>query len=129
MASCPYYWSSENNAQYLSYGASILAKTSHDGKQLNFNYGAPTKNECTSCHTISPALQGTDDLRAPIFKPIGPKARYRNWEVYCGNGEVKNQLDKWEEVGILIGVPTDNNTIYTAAVFDDSVNIQTLTSD
>ncbi|MGR6874776.1 SO2930 family diheme c-type cytochrome [Pseudomonas sp. HK3] len=125
----PYYWSSENDAQYLSYGASIAASTTHKGENLTFNYGVPTKNECTNCHTISPIRQGPDDDRVSIFKPIGPKARFLNWDYDYGSGEIKNQLTKWEEAGILTGAPTDKNTIDTAANLDDNVEIEALNSE
>jgi len=125
----PYYWSSENNAQYISYGASIPASTTHKGEKITFNYGVPTKNECTSCHTISPINQGAEDNRVSIFKPIGPKARYLNWDLDYGDGEVKNQLEKWEEAGILTGAPADKSTIHTAANLDDNTVIQTLNSE
>ncbi len=125
----PYYWSSESNAQYISYGASIPVSTTHKGEGVAFNYGIPTKNECTSCHTISPINQGPEDNRVSIFRPIGPKARYLNWDIDYGNGEVKNQLEKWEEVGILTGAPSDKSTIITAANLDDTTDIQTLNSE
>lgn len=125
----PYYWSSENNAQYLSYGASIAVSTTHKGEDIKFNYGIPTKNECTNCHAVSPIREDASDERVSIFKPIGPKARYLNWEIDYGSGEVKNQLTKWEEAGILTGAPADKSTIDSAAIFSDSVNITTLTSD
>lgn len=125
----PYYWSSKTNAQYLSYGASIPASTTHKGEKISFSYGVPTKNECTNCHTISPIRQGAEDTRVSIFKPIGPKARYLNWDYDYGSGEIKNQLTKWEEAGILTGAPTDKSTISTAAHFDDNVDIQSLTTE
>lgn len=125
----PYYWSSEDDAQYLSYGASIAVSTNHKGEELNFNYAIPTKNECTNCHAINPILQDPSDNRIAIFKPIGPKARYLNWEIDYGSGEVKNQLTKWEESGILTGAPADKSSIDTAAIFDDSVSISSLTAD
>jgi len=125
----PYYWSSENNAQYVSYGVSIPASTTHKGQEITFDYGVPTKNECTNCHTISPISQGPDDNRVSIFRPIGPKARYLNWDIDYGSGEVKNQLEKWEEAGILTGAPVDKSSIITAANFDDNTVIQTLNSE
>lgn len=125
----PYYWSSEDNAQYVNYGVSIPVSTTHKGEKLSFNYGVPTKNDCTNCHAISPIRQDENDLRVSIFKPIGPKARYLNWEIDYGNDEVENQLTKWTDAGILTGAPSDKSTIDTASNFSDSVDIQTLSSD
>ncbi|EAT12623.1 hypothetical protein HF888_11600 [Bermanella marisrubri] len=125
----PYYWSSESNAQYLSYGATIPATTTHNGQTLSFNYGVPTKNECTNCHVISPVRQDSSDNRESIFKPIGPKARFLNWDYNYGSGEIKNQLTKWQEAGILTGVPNDTSTIEKAATFDDNTQISSLTSE
>jgi uncharacterized repeat protein (TIGR03806 family) len=124
----PYYWSSENDAQYMNYGMSIPVSTTHKGETLTFNYGIPTKNDCTNCHAITPIRQNESDDRISIFKPIGPKARYLNWDMDYGSGEVKNQLVKWEEAGILTGAPSDKTSIATAALFDDGVDIQTLTT-
>ena len=124
----PYYWSSEDNAQYLSYGASIPASITHKDEILAFNYGIPTKNECTNCHTISPIRQDSSDTRTSIFKPIGPKARFLNWDYDYGSGEIKNQLSKWVEVGILTGAPTDKSIIDTAAQHGDDIDVKSLTS-
>ncbi|WP_396587142.1 SO2930 family diheme c-type cytochrome [Bermanella sp. R86510] len=128
----PYYWSSEDDAQYLSYGATIPASTTHKGKELTFNYGVPTKNECTNCHAIQPIRDEKkypDDERVSIFKPIGPKARFLNWDYDYGSGEIKNQLTKWEEAGILTGVPTNKESIEKAVKFHNNTDIPNLTSD
>ncbi len=52
-----------------------------------------------------------------------------NWDLDYGDGAVKNQLEKWEEAGILTGAPADKSTIHTAANLDDNTVIQTLNSE
>lgn len=87
----PYLWNEEQtDAKYKMTGASIPISFTHEGIDHDIVYVQPNKNQCKSCHNQN------EDL-----KPIGPKARNLNYELDYGNGEVKNQLAKWQEVGYL----------------------------
>ncbi len=129
--SLPFYWESTTDASYVVAGKTVSdVSTTHKGELKTFDYLVPQKNQCTKCHTISPMLQGSDDNRTGIFKPIGPKARFLNHDyTYNDATGPENQILKWVEAGILSGAPTDLNSIDTAANFNDSVAIDGLDSD
>lgn len=87
----PYLWNEEQtDADYKITGATLPIAFTHNGKDYDINYVQPNKNQCKSCHNQNEEL-----------KPIGPKARNMNFELDYGNGERKNQLLKWTEMGYL----------------------------
>lgn len=95
----PYVWNdAQTDATYKITGATIPVSFNHNGKQYDINYIVPNKNQCKSCHNIDEE-----------FKPIGPKARNMNFELDYGNGEVKNQLAKWQEVGYINNFTSSEN--------------------
>jgi uncharacterized repeat protein (TIGR03806 family) len=135
-AAIPYYWDSETDASYIVTGKTIANVTIvHDDNNpetdnsLTFDYGVPQKNQCTNCHAVVPVLDKDNpaDKRKSIFKPIGPKARFLNYD-YDYAGGVENQLAHWESAGILISAPTDKTTIASAPIFKDSSNIAALST-
>lgn len=118
----PYYWENENDARILITGYSIPSEINHNSNTLSFNYGVPKASQCTACHAIL-----TDG--STTFLPIGPKARFLNWDIDYGDGNgPTNQLTKWESAGILTGTP-DTNTIDTAASYSDNLNLSTMTTN
>ena len=118
----PYYWENENDARLLITGTTIAAELTHDGNVMSFDYGVPKASQCTACHAIL-----TDGSKT--FLPIGPKARFLNWDMDYGDGTPTNQLAKWEDAGILTGAPADKGTIDTAATFTDSDDPSAMTAD
>ena len=80
-----------------------------------------TKKQCTNCHAVVPVQDKNDpqDKRKSIFKPIGPKARFLNYD-YDQSSQVENQLAHWESEGILTSVPTDKAAINSAPIFKDT---------
>ncbi|MEH6451200.1 MAG: SO2930 family diheme c-type cytochrome [Oleispira sp.] len=134
-AAIPYYWDSEADASYIVTGKTITDITiTHDDNNpatdnsLTFDYGVPQKGQCTNCHAVVPDLQGPEDQRKSIFKPIGPKARFLN-NNYDYDGQVENQLAHWESEGILVSVPTDKMTIASAPIFEDTTDITALSPE
>ncbi|GAA3913924.1 SO2930 family diheme c-type cytochrome [Litoribacillus peritrichatus] len=124
----PYYWDTENDASLAITGKSIAnMTTNHNGVDLNFTYQVPKATSCTSCHSVVPILQGPDDRRQAIFKPIGPKARFLNRDFDYADSSM-NQLVYWQEQGILDNLPADLSTVSKAPVFDDSTDIGALTA-
>ena len=65
------------------------------GQQMNVDYIIPNKNQCKGCHYY-------DGKQIPI----GPKVGNLNKDLAYSDGEM-NQLNKWQEVGYLTGIPTD----------------------
>lgn len=125
----PYYWSSKKDAVLAIAGKTIPnMKTNHKGVDLTFSYSVPKATSCTSCHSVVPLLQGADDTRGAVFKPIGPKARFLNKD-YDYDGIIANQLTYWEQKGILANVPSNMGAVSKAPVFTDNTDINALTSD
>jgi uncharacterized repeat protein (TIGR03806 family) len=118
----PYFWENKSDARLLITGTSVSAEITHNGSTISFDYGVPKASQCTACHSIL-----TDGSQT--FLPIGPKARYLNWDLDYGDGNgLTNQLEAWEAAGILAGVP-DTNTIDTAAIFTDNDDPSTMTTN
>ncbi len=126
----PYYWDSATDASYIVTGKAIDMAITHNGEPLEFEYSVPQKNQCTNCHAIVPVLDKNDpqDKRKSIFKPIGPKARFLNYDFDYGS-QVENQLAHWESEGILVSVPTDKATISSAPIFKDTTELTGLTNE
>lgn len=123
----PYYWDTEADATLAIAGKSIDNMTTmHDGQTLTFTYAVPKASSCTSCHSVVPLLQGPEDQRQPIFKPIGPKARFLNKD-FNYEGYTRNQLSYWEEQGVLAGLPNALSDVSKAPVFNDAVDPAMLT--
>lgn len=80
--------------------------TDGSGKRHAFNYAIPNVNECRECH---------DNLR--VLLPIGPKARNLNKDYAYADGTA-NQLERWQRVGYLEGLPAPEGRP-RAAVWND----------
>lgn len=114
----PYYWETTNDAQLAISGKTIEdVSLIHNGETKTFDYAMPSAGQCTKCHSVLPLAESGETQG--IFKPIGPKARFLNNDYTYENG-TENQLTHWVNAGILTGVPSDLNTIDTAATFTDS---------
>lgn len=126
----PYYWDSNSDASYIVTGKAIEMEITHDGEALAFEYAVPQKNQCTNCHAVVPVLDKNDptDKRKSIFKPIGPKARFLNYEFDYGT-QIENQLAHWESEGIITSVPTDKTSINSAPIFKDTTELTALSNE
>jgi uncharacterized repeat protein (TIGR03806 family) len=80
--------------------------TDASGKRHAFTYAIPNVNECHECH---------DNQRTLL--PIGPKARNLNKDYAYADG-VSNQLEHWQRVGYLKGLPAQESRP-KAAVWND----------
>lgn len=96
----PYVWNDERtDADYKVIGGVFPTTfTMKDGTEHTIDYLVPNKNQCKSCHN-----------QDEKFMPLGPKARNMNYELDYGNGEVKNQLAKWAEMGYLNNYTSSEN--------------------
>ena len=90
-----------------------------------FSYSVPKASACTSCHSVVPLSQGADDIRQPIFKPIGPKARNLNIE-HVYSDSTANQLQYLADNQVLVGLPADFSTVDKVDIFNDDLDITTL---
>jgi len=91
----PYIWNDEQSAATLELVPDpVLVKwTDASGKRHEFNYAIPNVNECKECH----------DNRG-VMLPIGPRARNLDREYDYADGGGK-QLERWQQVGYLRGLP------------------------
>jgi len=125
----PYYWGSIVDATLSITGEEISEMTTiHNGEELEFTYSVPSAASCTSCHSVVPILQSANDTRESIFKPIGPKSRFLNKDYDYGS-TVANQLVYWQQLGVLNGLPSNNDEISQAASFSDLTDIDSLSTE
>lgn len=111
----PYRWDQGDNETpadgILANEGGTLFATVADSQsnviELN-QYQIPRRNQCASCHRKNNEL----------FKPIGPKAKFLNYDIPIEN-QMMNQLDHWTEQGILIGLPTNAADIPQTVAWDD----------
>ena len=90
----PYVWRGDD--AYLSVGGAIdRFDLAVDDATAPLDYIVPTRNECASCH----ATQATRQLL-----PLGIKTRQLNRGYH---GADANQLDAWQDHGLLTGLPRD----------------------
>lgn len=95
----PYIWNSEQldaNLVLIGRRFNISLKRSEIGR-VSFDYLVPNYNQCKSCHIK------IEEFTKKIL-PIGPKAKNLNFSVESA-GVLKNQLEIWEESGILAHLP------------------------
>lgn len=122
----PYYWETASDARLLIAGKTISnISITHKSEEITFDYGIPQASQCTSCHSVIPMLKEANDTRQAIFKPIGPKSRYLNHD-YEYAQHTMNQLNQWENSGILTGAPLNKSSIVTAPVFTDETSVNEL---
>lgn len=104
-----YVWNDEQTDAELNIvgDSKPVEFTNLQGEHVSTTYGYPNKNQCKNCHNLNNAAM-----------PIGPKVRYLNKDFTYADG-VKNQLDKWVEVGYLSGYnKTDNANNKIVNAFD-----------
>jgi len=90
-----YIWNEEQTEAYHEIaGRQVPVEWIHyDGSKRSTLYAIPNDNECKGCHELG------DEMVL-----IGPKARMLNKD-YVYKKKPKNQLQKWEELGLLSNLP------------------------
>jgi parallel beta-helix repeat protein len=104
----PYIWNAEKSDAELSVtgGTQTVDWIDIDGELRTTDYVIPNSNNCANCHGESELV------------PIGPKARLLNKDYdYADMSE--NQLRHWMEAGVLVGVPSDTDSIDTIPLWHD----------
>lgn len=91
-----YVWNDEQTDATLNIaGANVpVVSVAEDGAPISFTYAVPNKNQCKACHDVG-----------GVIVPLGPKARNLHFELTFPDGTVANQLEYWQKIGILEGVP------------------------
>lgn len=105
----PYIWNDEQTEAYLEVagGKKDISWVHYDGTKKDLSYSVPNMNQCKGCH-----IKGSE------MKPIGPKARQLNKTFPYADG-TENQLLKWQEAGILAGLPEKLEDCPKVPVWDD----------
>ena len=106
----PYVWNAEQTEARLMRAGDLvsLQLVAKDGAVTPLDYVVPDQNQCAGCH-------GTD-LKSKAVVPISPKARHLNRD-FAYAGGAANQLERWQSIGYLTGVPASN--VPRAAVWND----------
>lgn len=104
----PYVWDEDQNDAYLEVAGDqkSISWKNEKGKKIKSDYIIPNMNQCKGCHNRDEKIQ-----------PIGPSARQLNGDFDYAQGTA-NQLEKWEHLGILEGLPEDHRNIPQLAVWD-----------
>jgi uncharacterized repeat protein (TIGR03806 family) len=87
-----YIWNDNQSDAQLSLvgGYKDVQWKDEAGQPQEVQYVIPNKNQCKSCHNLDNKVQ-----------PIGPKARNLNQVIRYPDGAERNQLDYWQETGLL----------------------------
>jgi uncharacterized repeat protein (TIGR03806 family) len=95
-----YLWNEQQtDAQLNIVGARVDISLLDDaGQEFQFTYAVPNKNQCKTCHEVAGAIV-----------PLGPKGRNLDFGFDYPKGR-ENQLDHWQAVGILDGLPGEGRT-------------------
>ena len=91
----PYVWNNAQDEAWLEIAGSYKNLRFHDADD-EFVYIVPDTNQCGGCHT--------PDHSAKELRPIGPKAWQLN-RPFEYDGINANQLERWSESGLLVGLP------------------------
>lgn len=91
-----YTWNEEQTDATLNIVGDIKTAnwTNSVGEAMTVDYIIPNKNQCKSCH-----------YNKGVLEPIGPKVRNLN-KNYTYEEETQNQLEKWADMGYLMGYDT-----------------------
>ena len=81
------------------------------GESRSIQYVVPNKNQCKGCHVFNKE-----------FTPIGPKARYLNFDYDYADG-AQNQLAFWQEHGLLKGAPAAHQAPRVPMMDDDTAPV------
>ena len=120
-AALPYIWREDRTGADLSVagGTRDLTWIHSDGSMRSTRYEIPAASSCKTCHSTVRPETGSGRHMETVIDVIGPKARFLNRDnVY--DGETRNQLAHMDELGVLIGLPDDPQTIDTAPDWQDT---------
>lgn len=106
----PYIWNEDETDAYLEPVGGIKNAEWIDvnNNKHIIDYIIPNMNQCKSCH----------HRNNNIFLPIGPTARQLNSNYNYKDG-IKNQIEKWNELGLFYELIEDVQTIPKIAKWDD----------
>ena len=103
-----YVWNDQQNEAFrkIAGDRKEVERQDANGIQRMFEYLIPTKNDCKTCHSNNGRLL-----------PLGPRADNLN-KIYRYSDGPENQLQRWENLGLMIGKPVAGE-LPTVPVWDD----------
>ncbi len=108
-----YVWNEDQTDAVLKVAGKTLPVSWVDekGEEQNIAYVVPNKNQCKGCHTLNKK-----------FTPIGPKARYLNFDYDYHDGKA-NQIAKWVQNNMLSGAPDPSKAPSVPDFMDKSASL------
>ncbi|MCK8043994.1 hypothetical protein MSG37_03785 [Shewanella sp. 1CM18E] len=106
----PYLWQ-DGEAILQVAGKDIAHTLNHKGQSQSFAYHVPSRAECKLCHQTS-----SDSSK---IEPIGLKAHLLNRTITYQGAQI-NQLQLWQQQGLLQGLPQLSEVGKTYDIFDES---------
>lgn len=87
-----YVWNDQDTDAELNVVGDFkgVSWTDEQGRARAVDYAVPNKNQCKSCHN-----------RDKELLPIGPRVRYLNKALTYPDGATANQLERWQQAGML----------------------------
>lgn len=110
----PYLWV-DSIATLTTAGSDIPHTLNHQGQVETFDYHVPSRAECKLCHQIT-----RDDNNK--ISPIGLKAHLLNLDIEY-QGQTVNQLQLWQNMGLLVDLPLPTEITYAPSLFDTSEDL------
>lgn len=116
----PYVWNEDQTeAFHRPVGARVPVSWVHlDGEPRSTTFSVPTRSECTECHGHRFEEGGLREISL-----LGARARYLNaglpGDATVDGVPVPNQLARWAEDGLLVGLPQDLTEVPRVPAWDD----------
>lgn len=106
----PYIWNDEQTEAFYDVAGEkkMISYINGEGKAISTYYLIPNKNQCKGCH-----------LENKKMVPVGIAARHLNKDHFYGEQVIQNQLQYWNNIGILSGLPVDLKTVPSNALWQN----------
>lgn len=104
-----YVWNDSQDEAFHDLQGSFTDFTfmDHNNNMVDLNYRIPSETECHTCHNVA-----NENI------PIGPKPQALNMMIDYNTGSM-NQLDKWEQAGMLSSNRPSNSSIVSVVDYTD----------
>ncbi|MFW7378655.1 MAG: parallel beta-helix domain-containing protein [Oligoflexus sp.] len=106
-----YRWNEDMTEANILYGGEAVPVhfIHHDGKPRSFSYQIPHLQRCSSCHVKQ--------------APIGLQAKFLNHDMGLDGRQI-NQLEHWQELGLISGLPEDLDDVARLASWQEEGSIE-----
>ena len=106
----PYVWNEEQTeAVYDVAGEKqMISYVNEKGKTISTHYLIPNKNQCKGCH-----------LENKKLVPVGIAVRHLNKDFVYADNKKQNQLQHWQQLGILEGLPGNMKMVPANALWQN----------